>query len=368
MLQAEGISFPLSGVDATLTAGLDFIIVFLAVVGSAYFLLRFFWAESSSRSWRNLAWFFLTLGAAATFVMWIIGDFFVTSPDQRNTALMYSYLFFCAGAFGFVAINEQVEHSRRRPFSIALGLLVLYMLITLILQARDVFIQIVVGIPVAILYIIQYIRKVAKVLNYNRAMFKSVFGSFLGLFTIVIGMIFMSDSWLPLLGLAARIISEIFLICGFNVFLATFERIPGTDEYDWMTKIRALLVIYNNGVHIFSRFWKEGRIVEGADLMAGALVAVKAVLEEMVGEEKTKTVTLEDQTILFEYRERFSCVIIADEKLKSLQIRLKQFADEFAGLFAPVLKDWQGIMEAFVPAEAIADAIFLPRFGNQSLP
>jgi hypothetical protein len=184
---------------------------------------------------------------------------------------------------------------------------------------------------------------------------------FLSLILILTGLILIPDFWLPLLGVGPSIVAELFVIVGLNLLLETFERIPRPEEFDWTTKIRALLVIYSNGIHLFSRFWREGQVIEEPDLISGALVAVKAVLEEMVGPEKMQTVTLEDQTLLFEYRERFSCVIFAEEPLKSLRVRLRQFADEFSNLFSPVLEDWRGLNEIFVPAETIADTIFLPK-------
>jgi hypothetical protein len=81
----------------------------------------------------------------------------------------------------------------------------------------------------------------------------------------------------------------------------------------------------------------------------------------MVGKEQLNTVILPDKAILFEYREKMIFAVIADEELLSLHVRLKQFADKFDSIFKEILPTWNGNLNAFAPAEIIADTIFLPR-------
>ncbi len=359
MLYADGSYFPLTGTDAAFTGGLLFIILFLTFVGFAFFLLRYL-RPSKTRSPRYLAWALLFLGAAGNYIAWIIGDYFATDPASREMALLQGFAAFASGAFLFVVITEFVEKSHRRPYTIVAAILLGYILISLVVQANNRLIEFIIGIPLVLAFMIHYFRSLTKILNYNRDMFKSMIIFSMSIVLILAGMILFSDLWLPLLGLAARVMAELCIIIGTQLFLVTFERIPRPEEFDWMTKIRAILVIYHNGVPLFTRFWREGKVVQGPDLVSGALVAVNAVLQEMVGQERMNTVTFEDQTLIFEYRERFSAVIFADEALKSLRVRLHQFTDEFANLFGPVLGNWLGNNEVFMPAEAIADAIFLP--------
>ncbi len=361
MQQTEGGVFPLTGSDATLSGGLLFIIVFLVFVGFAYFLLRYLRPTNTTKSARYLAWGFLFLGAAGEYIAWIIGDYFIIDPALREMSLNYGFAAFAVGAFLFVGITERIEKSRRQPYTIVVGLLVSYILITLIMQVYDRLAAFIIGIPLVLAFLIHYFRSLAKILNYNRSMFRPIFVFTFSIIMILAGMVLVSDYWLYTLGITARVVGELCIITGLNIFLATFERIPRPEEFDWMTKIRGILVIYHNGIPLFSRFWREGRIVEGPDLVSGALYAVKTVLQEMVGQERMNTVTFEDRTLLFEYREHFSAVIFADEALKSLRVRLKQFADEFGILFGPALEDWRGNNDVFVPAETIADSIFLPR-------
>ncbi len=353
--------FPLTGTDAILTGGLLFLIVFLTFSGFAYFLLQYL-RPASTRSARYLAWSFLFFGAAGNYIAYIIADYFNTDPASREMSLLYGFAAIASGAFTFVGITEWIEKSRHRPYTIVAAILLGYILVTLLVNVivNNRLIEFIMGIPLVLAFMIHYFRSLTKLLNYTRGILTPLIVFSVSILLILTGMILFSDLWLPLFGLAARVIGELCIIIGLSLFLPTFEHIPRPEEFDWMTKIRGILVIYHNGVPLFSRFWREGKIVDGPGLISGALEAVKAVLQEMMGQEKLNTVTFEDQTLIWEYREHFSAVIFADESLKSLRVRLKQFTDEFANLFGPALEDWRGNNDVFMPAETIADAIFLP--------
>ena len=80
----------------------------------------------------------------------------------------------------------------------------------------------------------------------------------------------------------------------------------------------------------------------------------------MVGKDPLNAVKLSDKSIIFEYREKINFVIIADEDFQALHLRLKEFADEFMIIFKNIVKDWNGNMSVFTPAEWLADKIFMP--------
>jgi hypothetical protein len=138
--------------------------------------------------------------------------------------------------------------------------------------------------------------------------------------------------------------------------------LPDFGEFDWKQKIRALLIINRrDGVCLFSRFFHETKDDDSSRdiLIAGALSSVQTVLKEMNGKEDVESVHLSDKDLIFNTHKSFIGVIIADEHLRSLQFRLQQFSQEFESIFQDILQTWDGNVNIFLPADVIADKIFI---------
>ncbi len=353
--------YPLTGPEALLTGGLEFVIVFAALWCFAYFLLKFLRSPDRIRTGRNLAWSIILLGLAGEYTLWIIADYFTVDMAVRDTVTMFGYLSFSIGACLSMTITEWVERSRRKLFSIASGLVLVMVILSLILQEIQTTILMAIGIPLALTYFIWYFRTLAKMANHSRDVIRSIWAFFLSTVMILGGIVLIADFWLPLVGMGTRIASGFIVIAGLNLFLTSVERMPDMGNFNWVAKIRALLVIHENGIPLFSRFWKAGAVTPSEDLLSGVLSSVQTVLKEMMVREKVNIVTLEGKTLLFEHRKRITCIVIADESLASLKIRLKQFADQFSSLFSSVLKSWNNNLDVFLPAEAVANTLFVPQ-------
>jgi hypothetical protein len=355
----QSVYFPLTGPWAILTAGLEFVVVFVTLELFAYFVIKYVRSSDRMKTGRNLAWCIIILGLSGEYIAWIIGDYFTTDINQRNEIEMIAYTILSIGTFASMLITEQIEHSKHRPFSIISGVLFFLVLIFLILQIKLTVLYIVVGSPLAIAFFIHYYRNLARMANYNREVTRPFIAFFTSMVLILVGFLLISDFWLPYVGLTARIISGFVVIAGANLFLSSVERMPSFGEFDWVNKIAAILVIHDAGLTLFSRFWRNGQIVESNDnLMSSVLSTVESVLKEMMGQDRVDSVVLEGKHLMFEYRDHFSCVVIAEESLASLQIRLKEFTDQFSALFDPIIENWNGNLGVFLPAETIADKIF----------
>ena len=63
--------------------------------------------------------------------------------------------------------------------------------------------------------------------------------------------------------------------------------------------------------------------------------------------------------MIFEYRSNFIGVVLADQGMRTLQYRLKQYADEFERRFGAILENWNGDTTIFEPMEKITDRFFI---------
>lgn len=353
--------YPLTGPEALLTGGLEFVIVFVALWCFTYFLLKYIRSPDRIRTGRNLSWSIILLGLAGEYIAWIFADYFTVDLAKRDIITLYGYLSLSIGAFFSLIITEWVEKSRHRPFSIASGFLLIVVVLSLVLQERQTTILMTIGIPVAVAYFLYYFRTLSNMANHSRDVIRSIWAFLVSLVMILGGVILISDFWLPLVGMGPRIASGFIGIAGLNLFLASVEKMPDMGNFNWISKIRALLVIHENGIPLFSRVWNGGVVTPSEDLLSGVLSSVQTVLQEMMGREKVNVVTLKGKTLLFEHRKHLTCVVIADEPLASLKIRLKQFADQFSSLFSSVLESWNNNLDVFLPAEAVANSLFVPQ-------
>jgi len=121
-----------------------------------------------------------------------------------------------------------------------------------------------------------------------------------------------------------------------------------------------MLISTKSGLSFYSRlydFYKDARIQEF--FISGALSSIDTILQTTTGKKKLKMVNLPDKTMIFEYRSNFIGVVLADQGMRTLQYRLKQYADEFERRFGAILENWNGDTTIFEPMEKITDRFFI---------
>lgn len=355
--------FPLSGIGADISAGLEFVILFLSVQMFIFFLLKFSRAPKKEKikASRNLAWAIMCLGLGLTYGIFIIGDF-ILEPGLREQFNTFGYLIICISAVIFLIITEYVERSKKYPFTISITIVLTVLVISIIFQVPNVsFSLAAVGFPLALIYFIYYTKKLLNLSNHSKKVVVRIRLLFAALTLILLGYTSMADIIVSNLGVIIRLIGDCASLMGTILFLYTIERLPDFTEFDWISGLQSIIVMNESGVSLFGRFYQNsGTKAHGKHMVSGGLSSVKAVLEEMTGRKKMKTVYLDDKVLHFEYRMNLTFVIITDKYYQSLAIRLEQFADEFENLFKCVLENWNGNLQTFMPAESIADRIFIP--------
>lgn len=363
ILQSE-LLFPLTGPGASLALGLEFVIIFVMIQFFLHFLIQYFRSIDKRRGGRNLAWAFLFLGFAGAYIIYIYTDHVLTDMAERDRVAIYAYLSLSIGGAIALILSEKVEQSKPRIFSLLSILMLGIIILGGFLNQRDLARAMAfVGAPLAVAYITLYLRLLLRISNHAREVKIPISEFFIGGIIIIVGYALNSDFTLGQFGVWIRVIGDLIVIVGLNLFMYGLKSLPDLGEFDWKQRIRALLIINRkDGVCLFSRFFNTTQEDSASRevLIAGALSSVQTVLKELSGKDTIESVQLSDKALIFDTHTSFIGVIIADAPFRSLQYRLLQFTREFEMIFQDILQNWDGNVNIFLPADVMADKIFMP--------
>jgi hypothetical protein len=217
-----------------------------------------------------------------------------------------------------------------------------------------------IAFPLVFLYFVYYFNNMIKQIHYSSEVIWKIVVFFIGMLLIMVGYFLISDAIVFKHGLPIRIFGDCVTIVGIRVFFYSLTSIPDLSEFDWQKKIRALLIIHQDGICLFSRFWKRAsEDFQDDNMISAALSSIDSILKSMIGKQKLSSVQLEDKNFIFEYRKKAIFVLIADEVMESLQARLKKFASDFYELYKAQLETFLGQM-SFGMADWLADKLFYP--------
>lgn len=355
------VSFPLRGMQADWAMGLEFLIIFIGLQSFMIFLWKFIWAKEKMREARNFAWGFLPLTIAVVYSCYLQGDFIAETGQQREILVMGGYIALALGSILIIAISEWIDQLQKK-YSTKIGVIVVSLVIIgALAQMRGfvIIISFIGAFPLLIFYMVRYTRRLFKVAHASREIVAQILRFVLSLGLIVLAYALTSDLMLQSFGLWIRLIADGLMILGLLLFRFTLFSLPLVTEYDWEQKIQWLLVIHETGIPIYSRFFRAEDTANDEMLVSGALSSVKSLLGATLKADRPHAVHVGDKAFMFEYRPNVIFVIIADQTIRSLQTRLKEFADEFMTHYRhKILAAWDGNAATFGGTEWIADRIF----------
>lgn len=364
-----GVEYPLSGTAAEVSFGLEVVLIYISFQMFGLFMYRYMKSRKKDQNLRNLAWSMNFLGYGCTYIFYIVADYFA-DPSIRDTYSEIGYIALTTGITLYALLSERTEGSKWYPVTIFCGFFMILSIISVSLGYRDLTLKLAFfAVPVAAVYIIRYFYKYAKITNFNRQILKKIAGLFLSLLIVLAGYFFVTDQMSNLLGSEIRILSASLNILGVLLFMNAISKLPDYREFVWMKKTRALFIVKSSGILLFNRFWKKDDAESNEMLIGSALTSVKTVINTITDEESIYKLELEDKSLLFHIDEEIDIVacIIAEEYVPSLHDRLKTFSERFKKMFKPVLKDWNGNIDVFTPAESLCDDIFMREHKNQEI-
>jgi len=357
---AESITFPLTGGLATLSLGLEFVVVFCAFEIMIHFLVDYFRADDPQKRGRDFAWASVMLGIGLIYLFYIYTDFQIVDPLEREKWLNYSYVAFAFSAFAAIFLTELLERIKLRILTIiAIGVL-LFVIIGINTLDHDTVMTFatISAISLAVLYYLFYFYRLLKLTNFSKDVFTRVIWFLASLFMGLLGLIPSGDMVLQRFGMISRVIGDFILILSFPIFFRMLQKLPHFGEFDWKRRIRAVIVYEDHGIALFSHFWDSTSNEQNQQLITASLNSIQSMFSQLHGDQKFHTVNMANKCILFESKDQFHFVIIADEYLYSLQIRLRQFSEKFFGLFTNTIKNWDGNIDQFAGTKLIFDKIF----------
>lgn len=96
-------------------------------------------------------------------------------------------------------------------------------------------------------------------------------------------------------------------------------------------------------------------------LFAGGITGISSMIQELTeNKSRLKAIRQEQGTVLLEYGEFITYVLICTKELTVLHNKLQQLKDEFEDFFEDIIPDWNGDVSMFIPTRKIIEKIFLP--------
>ncbi|MHA1378792.1 MAG: hypothetical protein ACTSRG_10460 [Candidatus Helarchaeota archaeon] len=187
---------------------------------------------------------------------------------------------------------------------------------------------------------------------------KALFLSFIGFFIFLASYTLPTEIARNILSLPIEDLLVISSTCViFGVGLYTFT-VPPNAELEWHQKIIKLIIIHSQkGLSLFDYSFRG--VSEGSDLIAGGLVGISSIIQEMTSSEtKVKIIKQEQANILLEHGSFVTIALISVEDLQILRKKLNQLIDLFESLFRDILDDWRGDVGIFQPAKALIEEVF----------
>ncbi|MFX0099491.1 MAG: hypothetical protein ACFFCS_07910 [Candidatus Hodarchaeota archaeon] len=348
---------------------LDITLAFVSLNLALIYINKYMTLKDSLKGTKlHLAWFSLFSGLGITFIIYVVGDFFSTSIEQRLEIFRYAYIVGGIGDFFFIYFIEKLSYiSKNRIFTKIL----LVLLITLVFLnfLADFFADYLdIGIIIQAFTTSFWVPNLGLTIRYFLKVNRESLGKFktqtivmlVGFIMLILGMMGATDVMTRYVGLGFRTAADILTICAMLTLAFFSLKIPSWNELDWRDSIYSLYFIYKGGIITYSYDFKEYAEKEGltAGLTAGALESSKLILDGVLKEGELKVIDSQDKKIYYEPGLYITTVIIADAQLESLEILAQKISDEFESFFADNLPTWDGDNAIFLPARALIEEIF----------
>ncbi|MFX1450932.1 MAG: tetratricopeptide repeat protein [Promethearchaeota archaeon] len=130
------------------------------------------------------------------------------------------------------------------------------------------------------------------------------------------------------------------------------------SEINWFDRIHHIYFFVPGGICIYDHSFTTGRNVD-SQLVSGSLTGISMLIQELtLNRTKVKIVEQEEMTILLEHGEYMSVALITEEKLITLQNKLKQLVEEVEDFFQEELESFSGNLNVFSKIGKFINKIF----------
>ncbi|MDD1778776.1 MAG: hypothetical protein LUQ65_11490 [Candidatus Helarchaeota archaeon] len=130
------------------------------------------------------------------------------------------------------------------------------------------------------------------------------------------------------------------------------------ELFVWVQKMQHLYVMMPNGICLYTHHFRP--VANDQDLFTGALTGLSSLIQAMTKDKtRLKIIKQEDALILVEYGQKIIVALQTEEDSPVLRNKLEIFSAEFEEYFKEILKNWNGEIHLFSPANALVKRIFI---------
>ncbi len=158
----------------------------------------------------------------------------------------------------------------------------------------------------------------------------------------------------PLILTSMGIMAVLILFVGY-----TKETLPAKEEIEWKTSLHEFFSITSKGgICLFHYNFLEESPID-PQLFAGGISGVCTLVQEMTQSQKrTKVIDQEDKTLILEFGEHITCVLLCTASSKILRNKLREIVEEIEFLFRDELASWTGNIAVFKPIGKLIQRYF----------
>ena len=338
------------------------IIAFVFLEFALIFYIRIKSKSKELKVFKEKAYFWVFFGYSLRWIITIIADYQIHDSYLRILMTNTSYIILIIFTLFFIYIIEKYK------IFIKKFLFTKIFSIMIVTYIGILFFSLEYGTsfshlfwPIFIIFFVFYFKSIYSDL-YKKGLianFKSKFFEFcLGFFLIVIGYQLTLTSMLRIFGLVGRLFGDIMQLVGITLIFIFYLSIPSFSEFDWQKKLRSVLVIHNSGLFIYEKIFDEHNDNNSKYIVSGRITIVKMLFDKLTKQKEALIINQGEKVIIMQPGRFIYGAIVCDEKLKSLQILLKNFIEKIESIYYNILKDWNGDMHILRPIDEIAKEIF----------
>lgn len=358
------IQFPIQGEFREILIVIEMLIVVLNIQFGIIYFNRFI-KQKGTKNYLYLGWTILFSCFAITFFSFIIGDFY-TSSDYRSIFLNFGYIFTGSGEILLSFYAERELKSKNYIITIIISSLLLILVVNLIFNFIVASIISIFFWVLFLVLLIMYSNKFISKIEQKRRLRLNVYGFVTAASITILGWAGISDLGTAIFGIFVRLIGDIFIITGMTLISLLFLGLPRLSEINWMEKVNSLYIMHNSGRALYNYSFKEEKDLDEdafdsrSQLIAGGLTSVTQVISNLIqSKEKLEIVDHGDKKIMFEYGDYTINVLIVDEILDILRIKLKNLTKDIETLYQNQLDSWDGDVDKFSLLKSITQQHFV---------
>ncbi len=366
------IEFPITSELRAPLLIIEWIFMFFGFEIGFIFLLRYFKQDKELRNRQEFGYFSLFIGFGTTWFFFILGDYYssaeIMSPfmiwkigSQRMVYLNIGYYTLMIFALIYIYNMERYKVYLIKKYFFTIIFTVLIIGFTTVFFVDMILTQTLSMLfwPFFILFflifMIDFIRKVQN----NRKLAIGLLKFLTGFVFLMVGFLFTTDRAIAIFGFEGRLLGDVLQLAAMGLIAFFFITLPPFAEFDWNEKIEDIFILDKSGICLYHKIFADKSELIDENLIAGAISSINIMLKELTEDSGISVIKKKGKTVTISPSKYVYGVAFCKEDLNYIKVVLKNFVQKFEMVYGSVLKNWDGDVEIFKPAENIAKEIFL---------